>query len=180
MLRRVININLRRHANVVALVFVGFAFLAAIATIVFLIDNEGNRAEATAGLAAALAALATFLIMFRQIVDQQNVLRLQTRLMCTTALVEAENSKIAEAKAIIETLWKGEDIPLRHQEVPSQTDVFDQLEKQLETMISDIELRASAREQLRKWKKAAASRADAIDSLESISREARRQVSELS
>jgi hypothetical protein len=137
--------------------------------------EDGNLGEAMAGLAAAFAALSTLLIMFRQIMDQQVALSLQTRLMGATALVEAENSKIAEAKAIIETLWRGEDVPLRQQEMPIQYDIFDQLERQLEIMISDAQQRACAVQQLRAWKKAAQSRATAIGNLEALSREASRR-----
>jgi len=128
-----------------------------------------------ATLAGAAAALATFFMMRGEIVAQRGVLEqqiqnadTQTALMAHTALVDAANSKIAEAKAIIETLWKGADVPIVRQAVANQSNVFKDLKEQVKRMIPDQAHRASAIEQIEIWEGAVKDRDRAIKKLEAM------------
>jgi hypothetical protein len=165
------------------LVTVGLSADKPLAVFFFNLKNDGfgNEAGAIGALFCGTLTAATVVLLLTQIYEQRLALdrqmenaTLQARLTANSAMVEAQNHKIAEAKAIIELLLKGEDVPLERQPAPSRRELFESYAASLKKMIKEPEHHALAVEQLEQWRSSAEQRDDAIESLEQLSRDATR------
>jgi len=163
----------------IALVFLALAVRLAWAFCLTIFQWDGAPApmlkhEATWGdfsdAIAAIATCLTLVVVLWHNLGQQKALNAQTRIQGATALVQAETSKISEAKAIIETLWKGAGLPLEKQAMAEDDAVFEDLKTQLGAMIPDEANLKQAKAQVDAWRRASRKRNNAIQELEDLSK----------
>ena len=104
-----------------------------------------------------MLAGAALLITIYDMREQRRQLQRQVELQAATAVIEAQLQRIADAKAIIETILRDSDVPLRDQAFMTGENVFDALVEALPQRLPE-DLRDEAKKQFKVWETAAVKR----------------------